>query len=140
VIIEKHLTAALVCSKKNKLSNVALLTTTSRQRLAPSPAAANLIQVVSAYLYNGPFKAIGFSPPQHASVNWFLHLTDLTGRDCLVDVALQSLSLAHLGKTSHDEHIGRIARRCYGSALRQLQVAATRGQKDANLLSAINFM
>jgi hypothetical protein len=107
---------------------------------SPSLANVNLVQIISAYVHNGPYKSIGFSAPKGSSINWVCSLPDLSNREPILDSALAALCLAHIGKTQQNEHALRMARLSYGSALKHFQAAVLRGRRDANILSAINCL
>ncbi|KFY81030.1 hypothetical protein V499_00189 [Pseudogymnoascus sp. VKM F-103] len=107
---------------------------------SPSLANVNLVQIISAYVHNGPYKSMGFSAPKGSSINWVCSLPDLSNREPILDSALAALCLAHIGKTQQDEHALRMARLSYGSALKHFQAAVVRGRRDANILSAINCL
>lgn len=107
---------------------------------SPSLANVNLVQIISAYVHNGPYKSMGFSAPKGSSINWVSSLPDLSNREPILDSALAALCLAHIGKTQQDEHALCMARLSYGSALKHFQAAVVRGRRDANILSAINCL
>lgn len=105
-----------------------------RLLISPHPASVNLKQIVSSHLHNGPYKSIGFSLPKGACFDWFAELADFVGRDNLVDLAMQSLSLAHIGKTQRDDTVLRMARICYGTILRYLQARVAKGYREFDFM------
>jgi hypothetical protein len=104
----------------------------------PSLANVNLVQIISTYVHNGPYKTLAFSAPKGSSMNWVHHLPDLSNREPILDSALAALCLAHIGKTQKDENVLRVARLSYGYALKHFQTALARGRRNANIVSAMN--
>jgi hypothetical protein len=84
-----------------------------------------------------PINRLGFSLPKGSCFNWYAQLSDIAGQDPLLDFAMESVSLAHMGKTERNSNVLRMARLSYEATLRHLPIAVEKGRRDLNFLGVI---